>query len=242
MLCTENIGSERLPEFGPATGLAWRPSVGNDRLVLRAGYGIFYDTSVEYYNSFAYNDNVFQSISATVYPQASGFEKLSPLNLNTLWLPNRLTQPGTALPPYLFAAGGNDWNFKMPRNQQWTADVQYAATPNLMFDVAYVGLRGSNEPAEWYFNGARLPNGKSQPAIALKNLLSNKESMLVKLMNSKIYRATATRVDLDFSGLPSKNCASIRHPGSCCGEQKQVSALNHTRCDCFGQRNRNGRS
>lgn len=149
-------------DLAPRLGLTWRPS--SDRLVLRAGYGVFYDTSMEYYNSLAYNDNIYQELSPTIYPQATGFEKVSPVGLNSLWLPVTKIQPGSTLsPPYLFAAGGLYWKNKTPRNQQWTLDAQYAFNPDLMLDVAYVGVHGSRQPAEWYFNGGVAPRVAGDP-------------------------------------------------------------------------------
>lgn len=96
-------------DFAPRIGIAWRP-FPTDRLVVRAGYGIFYDTYMRYYDLIQnFDSNALQTEFAnTNYTTGTGFETVSPEPaLNQLWLPpfqapsfSALPNPGTvpALP------------------------------------------------------------------------------------------------------------------------------------------------
>ncbi|MGH9452295.1 MAG: TonB-dependent receptor domain-containing protein, partial [Terriglobia bacterium] len=88
-------------DFSPRIGLAWRPLHNNDRLVLRAGYGLFYGTYMRFYDGANYTSNILSLIFANPnYPGVTGFEKSSPLALNTLWLPPVTLEPTSIPPPY----------------------------------------------------------------------------------------------------------------------------------------------
>jgi len=144
-------------DFAPRLGLAWRPLPNNDKLVLRAGYGIFYDTFMRFYDGANYDANILSLLFAPVYPAATGNESASPLALNKLWLPPVTLEPTTVPPPYAFGIQ-TEWPAnRTPYNQQWTFDAQYAFNNNLMLDVGYVGMHALREPYQWFFNTAYQP-------------------------------------------------------------------------------------
>lgn len=151
-------------DFAPRIGISWRP-FPTDRFVVRAGYGIFYDTYMRYYDMVQnFDSNALQTeFPNTGYVVGNGTEQASPLPaLNHLWLPNvtgaqffSTTQPwyspGFSSPILNQVA----WPFNHnPYNQQWTLDTQYAVTRTLLLDIGYVGSHGLRLPTQLLYNTA----------------------------------------------------------------------------------------
>jgi hypothetical protein len=150
-------------DFAPRIGFSWRP-FDTDRFVARAGYGIFYETYMRYYDQVQnYDDNSLQTLLPASYSTGSevGNEKqsLGP-RLNQLWSApiNGIGGEGAGQANGVFLLpswDSNDfvgidyilnqvnwpWNHN-PYSQQWTVDTQYAVTPTLLLDVGYVGSHG----------------------------------------------------------------------------------------------------
>jgi len=155
-------------DFAPRIGMSWRP-FPSDRFVVRAGYGIFYDTYMRYYDLVQnFDSNALQTTFANPnYHYGTGAESNTPEPaLNQLWLPTvtsaqffSTTQPwnpGAFSSPILNQV---DWpKNRNPYNQQWTLDTQYAVTPTLLLDVGYVGSHALRAPTYWTFNTATPPN------------------------------------------------------------------------------------
>ena len=156
-------------DFAPRIGFAWRP-LGTDRFVVRAGYGIFYDTYMRYYDLVQnFDTNALQTTFANpnyAPGGGTGQETNTPEPaLNQLWLPTvssaqffSTTQPwnpGAFQSPIL-----NQVNWPSnhnPYNQQWTLDMQYALRPTLLLDMGYVGSHGVRSPTYLPFNTASPP-------------------------------------------------------------------------------------
>jgi len=155
-------------DFAPRIGLSWRP-FPSDRFVVRAGYGIFYDTYMRYYDQVQnYDSNSLQNTLPASYPSGNGSEKASPAPpLNQLWFP-----PTTGLSVFTLPSwDSNDfigtnyilnqvnWPFNHnPYNQQWTLDTQFAIRPTLLLDVGYVGSHGLRLPTQLPINAAFPPS------------------------------------------------------------------------------------
>jgi hypothetical protein len=160
-------------DFAPRIGLAWRPFPTN-RMVVRAGYGIFYEIYERYYDIVQNFDSpsVFALTPNPNYPSAAGTEQVSPLLLNGLWLPPVGTSQFFTLPswsPNLAAEGTGIFNQVVypgnhtPYNQQWTLDTQYALKPDLLLDIGYVGSHDLRLPTQLLLNAARQPAVPSDP-------------------------------------------------------------------------------
>ena len=155
-------------DFAPRIGIAWRP-FRTDRLVVRTGYGIFYDTYMRYYDLIQnFDSNALQTEFAnTNYTTGTGFETASPEPaLNQLWLPpvsgaqffspsQPWNSPGFTSP----ILNQVNWPYNHnPYNQQWTLDTQYALGASLLLDVGYVGSHGLREPTYLVINTAVQPS------------------------------------------------------------------------------------
>ncbi|TAM82056.1 MAG: hypothetical protein EPN47_10280 [Acidobacteria bacterium] len=156
------VSNELVPrdmrDFAPRIGLAWRP-LNSNRFVVRAGYGIFYDTYMRFYDGTNYDSNSLYTVTAPPYPAATGFESVSPLALSGLWLPPIVGNPFPKhlATPYRFSIQTEWPQNHTPYSQQWGFDTQYALNENTMLDVGYVGQHGIHEPIQWHFNEASPP-------------------------------------------------------------------------------------
>ncbi|HXJ41205.1 MAG TPA: TonB-dependent receptor [Bryobacteraceae bacterium] len=130
--------------FAPSLGLAWSPTsargllgklVGEKKTVVRAGYSIGYDS---FYNNIASN-------AATSSPNINAANTVSTVSTaNPRGLPNlsaNLPQPGPLTPAssQTLASG----NLVNPYYQKWSFGIQREAPQKLLFDLSYVGTKGT---------------------------------------------------------------------------------------------------
>jgi Carboxypeptidase regulatory-like domain len=151
-------------DFAPRIGIAWRP-FATDRFVVRAGYGIFYDTYMRYYDQVQnYDSNSLQNTLPASYPSSSGTgQGYTGPGLNQLWSApiqglGVFTLPSWDSNDFIntnYILNQVNWPFNHnPYNQQWTLDFQYALSPTLLLDVGYVGSHGLHLPTQLPFNAA----------------------------------------------------------------------------------------
>ena len=131
--------------FEPRIGIAWRP-IPASSLVVRAGYGIYYNTSV------------YQTIAQQMAQQSPLSTSLSVQNspANPLTLANGFTTPAGAV-PNTFAV---DPNFRVGYAQNWQISAQRDLPGSLVMTATYLGIKGTRGPQEF------LPN--TYPAGAVK--------------------------------------------------------------------------
>jgi hypothetical protein len=151
---------------GPRVGIAWRPFVNNNRLVVRSGYGLYYSRTSgnnvlqlllepPYVDSLSLvgtsiANSTFQNPWGTGLPTASSFP---------IWIP-RTPDAGSSIQNIA-------QNWTSPITQQWNLDLQYGLSPNLLWEVGYVGSRGQ------HLATFRLPN---QAALASPSNVINGET------------------------------------------------------------------
>jgi trimeric autotransporter adhesin len=123
--------------FEPRLGLAWRPLSGSS-MVIRAGYGVYYDTSV------------YQNIATQMAQQPPLSKSLSVQN--SAASPLTLANGFIASPNATANTFAIDPNFRVGYAQVWKASVQRDLPGSLQLTATYIGIKGTRGPQEF------LPN------------------------------------------------------------------------------------
>jgi hypothetical protein len=132
--------------FQPRVGIAWRPLSGSS-MVVRAGYGIYYDTSV------------YQTIATQMAQQPPLSKTLNVANSasNPLTLANGFnTSPD--ITPNTFAI---DPNFRIGYAHEWQLSVQRDLPGSLQMTATYLGIKGTRGAQEFLPN--TYPIGAANP-------------------------------------------------------------------------------
>jgi trimeric autotransporter adhesin len=131
--------------FQPRVGIAWRPLPASS-LVIRAGYGVYYDTSV------------YQTLATQMSQQYPLSKSLTVQNTptNPLTLANGFNAP-PATTPNTF---GIDPNFRPGYAQNWNVSVQRDLPGSLVMTATYIGIKGTHGTQEFLPNTypAEAPN------------------------------------------------------------------------------------
>jgi len=175
--------------FEPRVGLAWRPVSGSS-LVVRAGYGVYYDTSV------------YQTIALQMAQQAPLSKSLSvqnsaenPLTLADGFKSSAITTENT------FAI---DPNFRIGYAQNWQLSLQRDLPGSLQMTATYLGIKGTRGMQQFLPNTS--PNGAPNPcpacpigfAYLVSNGNSTRESAQVQLRR-RLHNGLTGMVEYTFS-------------------------------------------
>jgi hypothetical protein len=132
--------------FEPRVGISWRPISGSS-VVVRGGYGIYYDTSV------------YQTIGLQMAQQSPLSKSLSVQNSSAcpLTLANGFNEcAGTT--PNTFAINPN---FRPGYTQNWNLSLQRDLPGSLLLTVSYLGIKGTDGVQEFLPN--TYPVGATNP-------------------------------------------------------------------------------
>jgi hypothetical protein len=141
-------------DFAPRVGFAWMPA--GQRLVVRAGYGWFYQRETS---------NSWEDLS--INPP---FINQTSFNLDPTQVANfDLHNPFALAPPIPLLVFAMQKNWRDGYVQEWNFDTQYSITPNLVADVAYVGNKGTKLPDAIPINEAVPGPGDSQTRRPYQN-------------------------------------------------------------------------
>jgi hypothetical protein len=112
----------------PRIGIAWRPISGSS-MVVRAGYGIYYDTSV------------YQTIALQMAQQAPLSKSLSVQNSPSC--PLTLANAFSVCPSITPGTFAVDPNFRLGYAQNWNLSVQRDLPGSLQLRATYLGIKGT---------------------------------------------------------------------------------------------------
>lgn len=132
--------------FEPRIGISWRPISGSS-VVVRAGYGIYYDTSV------------YQTIALQMAQQAPLSKSLSVQNSSAC--PLTLANGFNACPSIIPNTFAVDPNFRPGYAQSWNLSLQRDLPGSLQLTAAYLGIKGTNGIQEFLPN--TYPIGAANP-------------------------------------------------------------------------------
>jgi Carboxypeptidase regulatory-like domain/TonB dependent receptor-like, beta-barrel len=124
----DHITRQDNKNFAPRLGVAWDP-FKKGKTSVRAGYGIFYDSVA----AGLIEDNVFNNPPFLGSANFGGGVFLS--NLSSL------SASANTIPPSLWST---DPRWHTPYSQQWNLDVQQSVGRGWLFDVGYVGNKGTH--------------------------------------------------------------------------------------------------
>jgi hypothetical protein len=124
----DNVTRQDNKNFAPRLGVAWDP-FKKGKTSVRAGYGIFYDSV----GAGLIEDNVFNNPPFLGSANFGGGVFLSKLS--------SLVAGASTIPPSLWTT---DPRWHTPYSQQWNLDVQQSVGRGWLFDVGYVGNKGTH--------------------------------------------------------------------------------------------------
>jgi hypothetical protein len=144
--------------FAPRIGLAIRP-FKSDNFAIRAGYGIFYSPTTQFFVWSQYQPALlpsfngvtgdFQHPAATIdnlYPSSQfslggSLTPVFPAGVNRAVLNNQ---------PIIGASGVG--SYRTPYTQQWSLSLQRSFAGDFLVDLSYTGSNSKRLPTQWIFN------------------------------------------------------------------------------------------
>ena len=145
-------------QFEPRFGFAYSL---NDKMVLRAGYGLFFD-ALPARSQYAQNQ-----LEAAYWPWANGFNG----NANAIGAPvtsindieGHFPTPVTPSSPWGIGGYYDDPHFKPAYSNQWNVEIQQEFGRYTAMSVAYVGSSNGNNDYTGYANAAPFASPTSVP-------------------------------------------------------------------------------
>jgi hypothetical protein len=177
-----------LKNFAPRLGLAWTAA---PKLVVRSAYGMFYQHTFRQgrENLLAENPPFLHDLTRSQGPGSPVFVTLDggpPANFFA-----------TALPTDQ-AVRGNDPNLKSGNVQQWNLTLQYALARSWVFEVGYVGNKGTHLSRFWNGNQPTVAGTSGTLAARRPNVGFGDVEYMDSGGNS-FYNALQTRLEKRFS-------------------------------------------
>ncbi|HKX32937.1 MAG TPA: TonB-dependent receptor [Blastocatellia bacterium] len=164
IVTSEEAGIDRslvnkdLNNFAPRVGVAF-DLFGNQRTVLRSGYGI-------YFSGAPYNSFTLQSLAAPFFKSVNANNSATAPAMITGILSNPLVgTPGWTT---------YDLNFRTPYYQQYNFGIQQLLARDLLVEAQYLGSKGTKLHTNIYFNVPDpAPASSTTPSLATRSRFPN---------------------------------------------------------------------
>ena len=168
--------------FAPRIGFSWDPT-GSGKLLLRSGYGIYYDSGTLIENETLYfNPPYFQlSLFFTRPPNFLTLSDPFPLGRGFSPLPSPVTL---------------DRHYRTGYSQQWSFGVQREIRPNLLAELNYVGSKGTHLVMKRNLN---QPSPGPGDLNARRPISGFSDILLVSSEASSTYHALQARIEKRYS-------------------------------------------
>jgi hypothetical protein len=175
--------------FGPRFGFAFRPDA-TSKTVVRGGYGIFYDLA-------SVGNNLSSVRSGPPFQQPETFDAGSSPNALTLSNPFPSARLSAS---QIFDAPSIDPNFRNAYVQQWNLGYERQLPRSTVFEVSYVGNKGTRLIRTVDINQAFPVPGVSQPPVQPRRPLPGYGAVpVLQSSASSIYHGLLGRVQRRFS-------------------------------------------
>jgi hypothetical protein len=155
--------------WGPRFGLAYDP-FGNGKWALRAGYGVFYDRTLNgIWEQNAFDDPPLVQTTTVTNNNSSS------LNLFDNYEPTGSVIPPAPNGPSALTTTGANWpglppTFKVPSYQDYNVSVQHEIMPNTVAEVAYVGTKGTHLLGDIDFNQPTVATRVANPGVGINGI------------------------------------------------------------------------
>jgi Carboxypeptidase regulatory-like domain len=153
--------------FAPRIGLAWSPEMFHDKLVIRSGFGLFYNPIeqlvLEQFQGeppFGGSSSISEGLFQTPYVSQGG--TITPNAFNGFLNPTRGQPVDWSVFRPIILFGELQPNLRTQYTEQYNLQVQQQFANNMVFTIAYVGSQGHRLLATYDLN-----HGNSQTCLDL---------------------------------------------------------------------------